>query len=105
LATAAVLRDDARMRRIRFVVTGRVQGVGFRAHTQYEARQRGLAGTVWNRQDGAVEGEAEGRPEDVTAFAAWLRKGPPGSRVDGLELEDVPVRGGAASFEVRRGRH
>lgn len=70
----------------RFVVTGRVQGVGFRASAQGKALFLGLRGWVRNRADGAVEGLVGGDdPAVVEAFRAWLRKGPPGARVEELE--------------------
>ena len=56
------------MKRIRFVVTGRVQGVGFRWFVKAEARPLGLTGWVRNREDGAVEGEVEGRDDAVEAL-------------------------------------
>jgi len=104
VVAAARQRDDARMRRIRFVVTGRVQGVGFRACAQFEAQRRGLVGCVWNRADGAVEGHAEGPLDRVEAFAAWLREGPRGARVDRVDVEDMPALASERTFDVRRGR-
>ena len=104
VVATAPQRDDARMRRIHFVVTGRVQGVGFRACTQFEAQRRGLVGCVWNRADGAVEGHAEGPPDGVESFAEWLRGGPRGARVDRVLVEDVPALASERTFDVRRGR-
>jgi len=89
-------------RRVRFLVAGRVQGVGFRAHAQRRAQQLGLVGYVQNRRDGAVDGEAEGPPAMVAAFADWLRAGPPWARVDRLELAELAASGGEADFTVRR---
>ncbi len=90
------------MRRIRFVVVGRVQGVAFRAYAQAEARRLGVMGFVQNRPDGAVEGEAEGRPDDVVAFLAWLRTGSPWSRVDNVEIDEMSVVGNDGTFDVHR---
>jgi acylphosphatase len=90
------------MRRVRFFVVGLVQGVGFRAATEREAQRLELTGFVRNRRDGAVEGEAQGDDESVLAFAAWLRQGPPWSRVDQLELVDLPAIGGERGFDLRR---
>ncbi len=90
------------MRRIRFVVTGRVQGVGFRASAAAEARRLGVFGHVRNRRDGAVEGEAQGEPDRVASFAAWLRRGPPFAHVANLDLQEVALVEGPADFEVRR---
>jgi acylphosphatase len=92
------------MRRVRFVVVGRVQGVGFRASTQQAARQFGLVGFVQNRADGAVEGQAEGDERAVAGFVEWLRQGPPWSRVDRVDVEDLAVVAAEQAFDVRRGR-
>lgn len=76
----------------RLWVSGRVQGVGFRWSTRKAARELGLTGRVRNLPDGRVEAEVAGEPESLDAFRAWLRQGPPGSRVSGLvEQEISPV--------------
>ena len=64
------------MRAVRIVVTGRVQGVGFRAFAQRRAGELGLGGWVRNRPDGGVEAEAVGRDTDLSRFVAALRVGP-----------------------------
>ena len=65
------------VRRVRFVVSGRVQGVGFRWFVRAEARPLGLTGWVRNRTDGAVEGEVEGRDDAIEALIPCLEVGPP----------------------------
>ena len=64
---------------------GQVQGVGFRYSTRREAQRLGLRATVWNRDDGGVECEAEGDAEALRQLAAWLRRGPPSARVERVE--------------------
>jgi acylphosphatase len=56
----------------RFRITGRVQGVFFRAWTQKTAQELGVVGTVRNLPDGSVEAHASGSPSAMTAFEAWL---------------------------------
>ncbi|MCA8948980.1 MAG: acylphosphatase [Planctomycetes bacterium] len=90
------------MPRLAFVVTGRVQGVGFRASARDAAARLGVAGFVRNRDDGAVEGEAEGDEATLAQFVAWLRQGPPWGRVDGVETWPLPDCGGDGPFAVRR---
>ncbi|HZN37833.1 MAG TPA: acylphosphatase [Planctomycetota bacterium] len=90
------------MRRVRFVVVGRVQGVGFRACTQAAAREFGLVGFVQNRADGAVEGQAEGDERAVAGFVEWLHQGSPYSRVDRVDVEDLAVVAAEVAFDVRR---
>ena len=71
----------------RFLVEGRVQGVGFRAATRAEAVRLGLRGHARNLADGRVEVVAAGADEAVDALARWLRRGPPLARVDALTRE------------------
>jgi acylphosphatase len=68
----------------RLVITGRVQGVGFRAWTRREARRRGLRGWVRNRSDGSVEALLIGDAAAVDSLAEACRHGPIMARVDGV---------------------
>lgn len=82
------------MAQARFLVSGRVQGVGFRAATRSEALHLGLSGHARNLRDGNVEVIASGDPAAIDTLADWLRRGPPGARVDAVVREnwdgDVP---------------
>ena len=69
----------------RFFVTGRVQGVWFRASTAREARRLGINGWAQNLDDGRVEVLATGTPAALDELAAWLRCGPPMASVNELE--------------------
>jgi len=73
--------------RRRLVIHGRVQGVGFRASLAWEAQAQGVTGWVRNRRDGTVEAMVCGSDEAVAAMIAWARRGPPGARVDRVEVE------------------
>jgi len=81
-------------------VSGLVQGVGFRAGLQDEARRRGVRGWVRNRADGSVEALLEGAPDAVAALIAWARCGPPGARVADLRVSEAAAEGGQR-FEMR----
>lgn len=71
---------------LHIVVTGRVQGVGFRAFTVSEARALGITGWVRNSPDGhSVEILAQGDPESLDQLLARLKQGPPSARVDGIQ--------------------
>lgn len=87
----------------RFVVTGRVQGVGFRVATRRKARALGLQGWVRNCSDGSVEGLVAG-PDYTTVshLRAWLRHGPPGAQVETLEWQTVDAPVEPEDFIVRR---
>jgi acylphosphatase len=74
----------------RYLVTGRVQGVFFRASTRNEALRLGIAGYARNLADGRVEVLAAGAESALDELGQWLRHGPPGARVDALSREDVP---------------
>mgnify|MGYP005829604373 CR=1 FL=1 len=79
-----------------FLVSGRVQGVGFRAATRTEALRLGLCGHARNLRDGRVEVIARGDEDALEALGAWLREGPPAARVDAVARE-------AWAGEVARG--
>ncbi len=70
-------------------VTGRVQGVSFRFHTDLQARRLGLTGWVRNEPDGSVRLEAQGPAEQVDELVRWLRFGPASAVVDHVEVADV----------------
>jgi acylphosphatase len=88
-----------RIRR-RVVVHGRVQGVFFRDSTDREARGRGLAGWVRNREDGTVEAVFEGAPDDVRALVEFCEGGPGSADVEQTETSDEEPEG-LSGFEVR----
>jgi acylphosphatase len=88
------------MKRIAFVVTGRVQRVGYRRFAQRAAEQAGVSGHVRNEADGSVVGEAEGGDAALLAFVEALRRGPAISHVRSVEVEDRPAQGDSG-FEVR----
>ena len=73
----------------RVVIRGRVQGIGFRAWTEHEARRRALDGWARNRRDGAVEALFAGPPDTVADMIEACRRGPPLARVDAVDVEDA----------------
>jgi acylphosphatase len=83
---------------LRLIITGRVQGVGFRAWTRREARRRGLRGWVRNRRDGSVEVLAIGEPAAVDAIAAACRHGPAAAAVENV-LRAAAEDDGSGAFE------
>jgi acylphosphatase len=85
----------------RYLISGRVQGVGFRFFTEAAAAREGLHGWVQNLPDGRVEVSVEGEAESVERFERHLSHGPPGARVSDFQIEEtVPTRG-ATGFSVR----
>ena len=82
-------------------VTGRVQGVGFRAFVRHAARELGLAGWVRNEPDGTVAAEASGDPESLRRFEQRLRGGPPASRVDAVDVRRLDHEPVSDRFEIR----
>ena len=81
------------MKRARVVVSGRVQGVGFRVAAAARARTHAVSGYVRNRSDGTVEAAFEGEPDAVDALVAWCSRGPSGARVDDVRVELEPPQG------------
>ncbi|MFS8063581.1 MAG: acylphosphatase [Luteimonas sp.] len=75
----------------RFIVSGKVQGVFFRASTREQARRHGLRGHARNLPDGRVEVLAVGADDAIEAIARWLRHGPPSARVDRVEQTTTEV--------------
>jgi acylphosphatase len=73
----------------RFIVTGHVQGVFFRASTRERALALGLRGSAVNRADGSVEVRAAGEPEALDALERWLRHGPAHARVEAVRREPL----------------
>jgi acylphosphatase len=76
---------------IRFLVSGRVQGVGFRYAAQDKAQVLGLSGWVRNRRDGDVEGVAQGPQESLESFENWLWQGPRHAGVSRVTTDTVPI--------------
>jgi acylphosphatase len=74
----------------RFIVTGKVQGVSFRASARERALRLGLCGHARNLADGRVEVVASGDPESLAELDAWLHHGPPAARVDEVMRETLP---------------
>ena len=90
---------------VHVVIRGRVQGVGYRAWAEYEARERGIAGWVRNRRDGSVEALFAGAEGDVAAMIEACRHGPPGARTDAVdqrtaEAGELALRRGGEEFSV-----
>lgn len=75
----------------RVVIRGRVQGVGYRAWVEHQARRLGLQGWVRNRRDGSVEAVFEGVENVVVNMIASCRKGPASARVDEVVEETAPA--------------
>jgi acylphosphatase len=74
--------------RVRIRVTGRVQGVGFRAGARRRAADLGLSGTAENLDDGSVRIEMRGARAAVDQLVAWCRQGPPAAEVDAVDVTE-----------------
>jgi acylphosphatase len=85
-----------------YLISGRVQGVGYRAFARARAVELELAGWVRNLADGRVESVARGPVETLTRFEEFLKKGPLFGRVDSLQCEEWPEDESLSSFEVRK---
>ena len=84
----------------RVIISGKVQGVFFRAETQKAAKGSGVVGWVRNRTDGKVEALMEGLRGDVEALIAWCGEGSPVSRVDQVDVQWKEYSGKFTRFEV-----
>lgn len=92
----------ASRRRVRILVSGRVQGVWFRASARDRAVALGVDGWTRNLADGRVELEAEGAPDAIEAFLLWCHEGPSGARVDAVAVATLEPAGGPAGFRIAR---
>lgn len=90
-------------RHVSLVVTGRVQGVGFRAATVAAAADLDVRGWVANRSDGAVEIEAQGPAHRIAQFIAWCHHGPRWARVESVAVEERADDAEFAGFTIRHG--
>lgn len=88
-------------RRVHIWVSGRVQGVCYRASACERAKALRLTGWVKNLADGRVEAVAEGDETAVAAFLAWCKQGPGYADVEGLEVSDEAANGEFSGFSVR----
>ncbi|MBI4833301.1 MAG: acylphosphatase [Planctomycetes bacterium] len=86
------------MKRAHLWISGRVQGVFFRAHTENEARRLGLTGWVKNIPDGRVETVFEGNDAAVDAMITWAHHGPPSARVTNVEIKWETPEGQSGEF-------
>jgi acylphosphatase len=87
-------------KRYHVYITGRVQGVFFRANTRKQAQALGLTGWVRNLPDDRVETVFEGEEKGAEAMVAWCRTGTPPARVDHLEVMEENATGGFTSFDI-----
>jgi acylphosphatase len=84
----------------RYVVTGRVQGVGFRWYVEREARVLGLSGWVRNRQDGSVEVLAAGTNDQLNNLYDKLKQGPRAARVDDVDVQEAAALDEKGTFRI-----
>jgi acylphosphatase len=85
----------------RYLISGRVQGVGFRYFVEETARREGVSGYVRNLHDGRVEAHVEGDAESVGRVEAALWRGPRGARVDQVTVDEVAPSGHVTGFRIR----
>jgi len=89
-------------KRIRLLISGRVQGVFFRDNTRKKAKEFGLKGWVKNLENGQVEIVAEGQEEDIESLIQWAKKGPLLARVDDLKVKEEQCKEEFNYFEIKR---
>ncbi|MGH9494644.1 MAG: acylphosphatase [Candidatus Sulfotelmatobacter sp.] len=85
----------------RYLVRGRVQGVGFRWFVEREAYLLGVGGWVRNNHDGSVEILAQGSRDQLSGLHSRLREGPRAARVDSVEVSEAPLAAEVSSFRIQ----
>src|SRR5512140_3918226 len=96
------MADSSELQRVHIVVKGRVQGVGFRGHVQYSARQIGVTGWVRNVGYDTVEAVGEGEREKLERLVDAIKTGPRNSQVNEANVEWQNATGEFADFQMRR---
>lgn len=81
------------VKHLTFIVSGKVQGVFYRASARDVANSLGLTGSVWNLPNGNVQIEVEGEQEVINKFYAWCQEGPPRAVVDRIEVKEGALQG------------
>jgi acylphosphatase len=92
--------SDQTIQAKRFIVRGRVQGVGFRWFVEREAHLLGIAGWVRNNHDGNVEILAQGTRDQLAGLHSRLREGPRAARVDAVDVSEASPTAGLNSFRI-----
>ena len=90
------------MTRADLYITGRVQGVFYRASAQQEAMRLGLTGEIRNLPDGNVEAVVEGLKDRIEEFVEWCKEGPPAAEVENVRVRWSAARGEFRTFMVAR---
>ena len=86
---------------VHVIISGRVQGVWFRASTKQKAEQLGLTGWVRNTSDGCVEAVFEGEEDQVKEMIKWCYQGPPLSKVEQVDIKNQSVTNGFEGFIIK----
>jgi acylphosphatase len=96
-----ILEGNVLKQQLRIIVSGKVQGVGFRYFSQMKANTYGITGWVRNLPNGDVEIIAEGNKEDLALFLGSIKEGNPFSRVNHIETEEMNEISGFTSFTIK----
>ena len=87
---------------VRLQISGKVQGVWFRASAKDKALALGLTGKVWNERNGDVGILAQGSHNQITEFVEWCKVGPPLAKVEEVKVENVETKEVFSYFEITR---
>lgn len=101
VAAIAIIRVFAMRVARRYVIAGRVQGVGFRFFAEAAAAREGVHGWVRNVPDGTVEAYVEGERDAIDRVEAAFRRGPASSQVERVDVEDRVPTGRTTGFSIR----
>jgi acylphosphatase len=94
------INDSSQYIRVHLIISGKVQGVYFRKHTQDISLQNNVYGWVKNLQNGDVECVLEGLKSDIDKVMIWCHQGPPNSRVDNVEIKYEEFTGDFNEFKI-----
>ena len=86
---------------VHILISGKVQGVWFRANTRQKAEQLNIKGWVRNTSDGKVEAIFEGKQDNIKEMLDWCRQGPPLAKVEDIKIEDKTQSKGYDGFTIK----
>jgi len=89
------------MKTVHVKVSGKVQGVWFRASTKQEAEKNGINGWVKNTSDGCVEAVFQGNEQKIMDLIDWCYRGPPLSAVEHVDVKEIDTKEEYESFSMR----
>ena len=98
--SASAITSNSMNKTYKLQISGKVQGVWFRASAKDKALSLGLTGKIWNERDGNVGAIVQGPEEKIKSFIEWCKKGPPHAKVDNVFSQEISDESIYRGFEI-----